>query len=243
MSEATAERIGNTAQASWREGDGAEAAAGGDGIVAAGGGEDGTEAAAAALGERGDRLIAAGMELLEERGLDGLTVRAVLDRSGLARRAFYDRFAGKDDLLLALFNAHLQGAAAHFAGSCARIDDPLECLRLIVLSIVEGRRESGERSTAMSREHLRLAEARPDELQAAIRPLLALMERQLEAGMARGTVRRAPSARLAMLMYNVMATTVHTELLTPRARDKNGRSADGELAEDIWEFCRRAIAA
>ena len=52
--------------------------------------------------DRGANLIDAAYAVLEEGGLDSLTVRAVLQRTGLARRAFYDRFSGKDDLVLAV---------------------------------------------------------------------------------------------------------------------------------------------
>ena len=57
---------------------------------------------------RKQSIIAAANDLLEEVGLDGLTIRAILKRTGLARRAFYERFAGKDDLVLAVFDTTLE---------------------------------------------------------------------------------------------------------------------------------------
>src|SRR3974390_2827646 len=47
--------------------------------------------------ERSRRIVEAAYDLLNEAGLDGLTIRAVLEKTGLSRRAFYERFAGKDD--------------------------------------------------------------------------------------------------------------------------------------------------
>jgi hypothetical protein len=44
-------------------------------------------------------------------------------------------------------------------------------------------RQSDRRGAAMSREHLRLAESRPNELQAALSPLITLITRQLSDGM------------------------------------------------------------
>src|ERR1700732_1003359 len=53
--------------------------------------------------ERSRQFVEAAYELLEEQGLQGLTIRAVLDKTGLSRRAFYERFADKDELVLAVF--------------------------------------------------------------------------------------------------------------------------------------------
>src|ERR1700720_3797553 len=63
--------------------------------------------------ERSRKLVDAGYELLEEQGLEGLTIRAVLKRTGLSRRAFYERFEGKDDLVLAVFEHTIIAAASH----------------------------------------------------------------------------------------------------------------------------------
>jgi hypothetical protein len=91
----------------------------------------------------------------------------------------------------------------------------------------------------MSREHLRLAESRPEELQAALRPLISLIAEQLADGMAVGAVRDADPHRLASLVYNLVSTTVHTELLSP----VTARADREQLAGEIWAFCRQAVAA
>lgn len=199
--------------------------------------------------DRGQQIIDAAYELLAESGLEGLTIRAVLARTGLARRAFYERFAGKDDLVLAVFDQTLRYAAEYFGELVAPIPDPVERLRLIVTSIVIGIGMAGieavdndRRSAALSREHLRLAEARPADLEAALRPLIALIEKQLVDGMAAGQVRKAAPERLATLVYNVVATTTHAELLAQESAQLD-RERREQLASDIWEFCRRAIAA
>jgi AcrR family transcriptional regulator len=196
---------------------------------------------------RRDQIIAAADELLSQDGLDGLTIRAVLKRTGLARRAFYESFGGKDDLVLAVFERVLVYAAAQFAELLHGIDDPLERIRVIVVGIVLGPPGNSDvalvdrRSTALSREHLRLAEARPADLAQALRPLLALIAAQVEAGMRAATLRRGDPVLSARLIYNLVATTTHTEMLAPeRSPDREDREA---LAHAIWEFCRCAIAA
>lgn len=195
-------------------------------------------------------IVRAAYDLLARDGLEGLTIRSVLAETGLARRAFYDRFATKDDLVLAVFQHTLADAAAQFSELIAPVECPVERLRLIVAGIVmgHGRRDadgdesSNYRAAALSREHLRLAEARPAELQQAIAPLVKLIATQLEAGMQSGKVRSANFERLAHLVYNLVSTTVHSQLIAEEHQmpDLEDRS---RLADDLWEFCHRAVAA
>ncbi|WP_336968730.1 helix-turn-helix domain-containing protein [Sphingobium aromaticiconvertens] len=200
--------------------------------------------------DRSRQIVAAAYDLLDEAGLEGLTIRAVLARTGLARRAFYDRFAGKDDLVLAVFAHTLRAAATFFGEQVRDLPDPMTRMHYIVTSIVLGRGsmdtgagDGGQRrGAALSREHLRLAEARPAELHRAVSPLVDLIATQLGDGMAAGQVRPSPVQRLAVLVYNLVSATVHTELLAEEGTrpDLDRRTA---LAEEIWEFCRRAIMA
>ena len=205
--------------------------------------------------ERGERdrarmIVAAANDLLAEAGLEGLTIRSVLTRTGLARRALYERFAGKDELVLAVFEQTLRDAAAHFEAEAAALASPVERMRLIVTGIVLGRlgidaasAEAGDRrGAALSREHLRLAESHPRELQAALAPLLELIAGQVTAGIAAGEFRPCDVNLQATLIYNLVATTVHTELLT-QAQSRPDRERRERLADEIWEFCRKAIAA
>ena len=130
------------------------------------------------------------------------------------------------------------------------LSDPMERLKLIVSCLVLNRSESNEtrndrgnrRGPAMSREHLRLAECRPDDLQSALSPLITLIAEQLRAGMAVGSVRHSHAERMAVLVYNLVSTTVQTELLTQKSANPD-RARTVQLAADIWEFCQRAIAA
>jgi AcrR family transcriptional regulator len=199
--------------------------------------------------ERSRQIVDAAYELLAEEGLEGLTIRAVLTKTGLSRRAFYERFADKDELVLAVFEQTIRLATVRYSEQVASLPDPLLRLKLIVTCLVLGKssphaketEHSGRRGAAMSREHLRLAESRPDDLQAALSPLLTLLAQQLADGMQVGAVRRCDPHRLATLVYNLVATTVHTELLAQRTVQP-GRAHQAQLAVDVWEFCKRGIA-
>ena len=201
------------------------------------------------MAERRDRLVKAAYDLLASEGLEGLTIRSVLAQSGLARRAFYERFSTKDDLVLAVFQQTLADAADHFSRQIAPLNGPIERLKLIVTGIVLGHGAAGDhqdwqvnrRAAALSREHLRLAEARPVDLQAAIAPLIALIRAQIDEGAKMGLVRDGDAERTAVLVYNLVSATVHSQLIadeqiTPVLGDRL------RLADDIWQFCYRAIA-
>jgi AcrR family transcriptional regulator len=201
--------------------------------------------------DRTQAIIAAAYRLLEAGGLDGLTIRAVLRDTGLARRAFYECFAGKDDLVLAVFEKSIGFAAEMYAELIAPIPRPLDRLRTIILSIGRGAGTPDEPAagqgnrlaTALSREHMRLAEARPAELQAALNPLLTLIASQLAEGMAAGEVREGDPARMALFIYNLIATTLHTEFISAEAETGNVSERRERLGTDLWEFCRRAVIA
>lgn len=197
--------------------------------------------------ERATVLIRAASDLMEEGGLEGLTIRAVLQRTGLARRAFYEQFNGKDDLVLAVFERTIGEAANHFSVEADEVGDPVEALRRIVVGLVMGPLrfsdvDEGRRSAALSREHLRLAESRPQELQAALMPLLDLVATQIAQGVGAGVLRPCDPHEQARLVYNLVASTVHVELLATEGGFAN-RERRSALAETIWEFCRRALIA
>lgn len=197
---------------------------------------------------RRQSILNAASALLEEEGLEGLTIRAMLKRTGLARRAFYERFAGKDDLVLSVFEETLRAAATFFEEAIAEQPDPLSQIHAIISGLVLGGQQMenpgiGVRMvSAIVREHMRLAQTHPAELERALAPLLGVLADRISAGIRQGQLRDSDPALQATLIYNLIASTIHTELL----REEDARP-DGEgrqrLADAIWEFCRRAIVA
>src|SRR5690606_41753595 len=53
-------------------------------------------------------LLSAGESVLLESGLAGVSPRTVCERAGLARSSFYDYFATRDDLLVAIAIAAIE---------------------------------------------------------------------------------------------------------------------------------------
>jgi AcrR family transcriptional regulator len=197
---------------------------------------------------RRQMIITAANELLEEGGLEGLTIRAVLKRTGLARRAFYERFAGKDDLVLAVFEETMAEAGALFQGEAQALASPLDKLRHVVRGLVLGAltNQTGVRvrhASAIVREHMRLAESRPAELERGLRPLLQAIADPISEGIRAGQLRPCDPDLQARLIYNLLATTIHPELLKQLDERTLATVRGKRLADEIWEFCRRAIVA
>jgi len=192
--------------------------------------------------ERSRRFVRAAQDLIAGQGFEGLTLRAVLDRTRLSRRAFYERFEGMDDLILAVFEETLREAAERFRAEIEEVDDPLEGLRFIIEAIVLGAQSDAaiRNAVALSREHLRLAEARPADLQRALVPLTSMLAEQLALGMERRVVREADPRELAMLVHNLVSSTVHASLFAEH-HEANREDSAARLASTLWEFCLRAV--
>ena len=83
---------------------------------------------------RVQRFLDAGFELLAraESGKE-FTVQEVVDRSGQSLRSFYQYFAGKHELLLALFDEAIRSTADRLEEQIALEDTPLERLHRFVV--------------------------------------------------------------------------------------------------------------
>jgi AcrR family transcriptional regulator len=186
--------------------------------------------------QRSHKVIRAARELVALGGLEAVTLRPLLEKSGLSRRAFYDRFRGMDDVLLALFEETMAQGAAALAKRIAKVEGAparLEALVRAMASGAQGRSRDRTYVLAMSSEHVRLAEQRPRDLLAATRPMSRLMAEILEAGMREGTIREADPERLADMLHAVVASEIHRSLHL----DRRGKG----WIDDLCHLCLRGI--
>lgn len=205
---------------------------------------------AEAMSARRAHILAAADALLAEQGLDGLTIRAVLARTGLARRAFYDVFSSKDDLVLGMFEHTLADAALQLAEAGRTLPGPKERLGMVIHSIVSvppgapthELTKRDRRAAAFSREHLRLAQVRPEQLQRAIAPLVEVIRRIIVDGIEQASWQSPSPERAARFVYNLVSTTVHTETLDPGSRCMLAEDREA-LADQLTAFCLNALRA
>src|SRR5205814_7008586 len=75
---------------------------------------------------RVQRFLDAAIELMNSASDKEFTVQEVVERSGQSLRSFYQYFAGKYELLLALFEESVRSTADELREVTAEVDGPLE---------------------------------------------------------------------------------------------------------------------
>lgn len=178
-------------------------------------------------------FVRAAMKLLQQSGGLQFTVQDVVDRSNLSLRSFYQAFATKDDLLLALFEEYIATAAAWQREQMERRDDPIEQIRVFLTSLWEGKL-APDVVRALALYSLTLASTRPADLEHALEPQLTVLLDAIERGVEAGQVREdISSRRLAEILLHTGTAAVHTSIL------RTGR----ESPDDVWALCLGGIRA
>jgi AcrR family transcriptional regulator len=128
--------------------------------------------------ERRAQLIEAGLELLGERGWSGATVRAVCAQAGLTERYFYESFADRDELAVAIFDrCTAEAATAVVAAVAAAPHDARAKARAAIGAFVELLEEDPRRARAILVES-QASEALRERRDAGIRAFAALVSEQ-----------------------------------------------------------------
>ena len=183
--------------------------------------------------ERARRLVASARHLAGN-GSSSFTVADVAADVGISLRSFYRHFAGRDDLLLALFEEearhHVELLGELVGDGGEPIDRVRGCVEALCDLVVTGEGYAA----LLVREHLRLGDERSDEIRAALAPLLDLFQDELEAAAVAGDLRAVDRFDAATVLTLVL-THVQTALLL----------APGEPAptQRIWRFCQGALGA
>lgn len=218
--------------------------------------------------ERMERLVDAARELAAETGSASFTVQQVVGRAGLSLKSFYRYFGGKDDLLLALIEQDCALGALFLAEMIDRHRSPVDRIEAWVTGLFRLMAAGAESYVAvLGREHHRLSEARPDELDAAVAPFVDLLVAELAAARTAGVVHRDDPRREAELVFDLVLARIHRLVLHARPPDgaRNGtdraavvaagpavvarrpdpaRVAEVDrVARDLWRFCWSGLRA
>ncbi len=188
---------------------------------------------------RSERFIQVATELLYETGSLDFTVQELVERSKLSLRSFYQHFASKDVLLLAVFEEAIRRFVDSLRGTIDAEPDPLEKLRIYVTSFYGAGESSNRRaSAALSRYLLMLTSDEPSELTRVLAPQVGILAEIVEAGAAAGRLRAdLPPPVMTVLVTQALMSAVEMHVL--------GTQLTGQPvgADDVWEFCRGAVAA
>ena len=139
--------------------------------------------------KRVQRFLDAALELMTTSAGKEFTVQEVVERSGQSLRSFYQYFAGKYELLLALFEESVRSTAEHLERVVAAEDDPSRGSDASPSSTTgrashrrkasrsKGRTAKNPQSPAMAQFAQQLLTEHPKEAARAFTPLVALLER------------------------------------------------------------------
>jgi AcrR family transcriptional regulator len=196
---------------------------------------------------RVQRFLDAGFELLAraESGRE-FTVQEVVDRSGQSLRSFYQYFAGKHELLLALFDEAIRSTADRLREEITREEAALDRLRCFVveyyrmcLPAPKGRASKNNPTPVLAEFCHQLLTAHQTEASRAFVPLVSLLEEVLaeaeEAGVVRPGLQQAEVAgvMLSTIMFNAAYAPTISGIPAPRDGDR--------AAEQLWAFIADGI--
>jgi AcrR family transcriptional regulator len=166
----------------------------------------------------------------------------VVERSGQSLRSFYQYFAGKYELLLALFEESVRSTAEHLEQIVGEIDDPFERLHRFVVEhyqicrprpTSQSTKQSGPTPAAMAEFAQKLMTEHPKEASRAFMPVVSLFERLLDEAAAAGAIRPGLQHRsvtgvlLQAIMFNAFAATISGISI-----GSDGR----EAADELWSL-------
>jgi AcrR family transcriptional regulator len=197
--------------------------------------------------KRVQRFLDAALELMNSGSGRDFTVQEVVERSGQSLRSFYQYFAGKHELLLALFEEAVRSAAEYLreAVDQEKEGDALARLRRYVIEHYELCRPAPKtRSSktvtlrAMGEFAQQLLTDHPKEAARAFVPMVALLDELLDDAGAAGAVRpnlrssRIAGTVLQAVMFNAFAATISGTSITEDPAD----------ADELWDFILHGIS-
>jgi AcrR family transcriptional regulator len=194
---------------------------------------------------RVQRFLDAALELMD--GTDGkeFTVQEVVEQSGQSLRSFYQYFAGKHELLLAVFEESVRSTAEHLRAVIAEEDGAVDRLRRFTVEYYRlcrparpDMRTFDRPTPALGQFAQQLLTDHPREAARAYLPLVTLLEDLLDDAAAAGGIRpglhhrRIAGVVLQAIGFNTFSRTISG----PTAR------GDGEAAPDeLWETLLHGI--
>jgi AcrR family transcriptional regulator len=198
---------------------------------------------------RVQRFLDAGFELLAraESGKE-FTVQEVVDRSGQSLRSFYQYFAGKHELLLALFDEAILSTADRLEEQIERQGTPLERLHTFVveyyrmcLPAPKGKASKNNPTPVMAEFCHQLLTAHQAEASRAFVPLVTLLEKVLDQAAESGDIRSGlDHAEVAgVILSTIMFNAAYAQTISGNEEPANGERA----AAQLWDFLSGGILA
>ncbi|MFE3830264.1 TetR/AcrR family transcriptional regulator [Streptomyces sp. NPDC059092] len=185
-------------------------------------------------------LTDSALALFTERGFHATSISDIVERAGLTRGAFYSNYRDKDELFLALYDAHADRLLSGLRDEAARLDPGADLVDGLLAYTAD--RASRERQWFLVSMEFTLHAARTP----AVAELLAVHEERLVHGVAgmitetlartglRPTIDPADGARLLIALFKGISA------LEPVQGPRTIRGAEG-LSRRIAPYLVRAL--
>ena len=199
--------------------------------------EQSLDAARRKAESRTDRFMKSALEILGETGRTDFTVLEVVERSKTSLRAFYQLFATKDELLLALIDKIMAESTQRWRHETAELS-ATAALRVLIDRICapahSSTQEGINRGLTFYNDHL--AESLPREYARVLSGLHRLIREILDQGVAEGSFRCDLDVETSAAL--IMQTVLGAMRLRMLGAELNGVPID---SRHIYEFCVRGL--
>lgn len=169
-----------------------------------------------------DRIFAAARTILDNEGIEGLSVRKVATRAGVSTMAMYRHFADKDALLNALMDDGL--AAWEKNVRAIRAEDPMEWLEAVIEAFLKFALAQPHRFDAAF--FLPAPEARryPDDFVAGRSPVIAMIMIRIDQAKADGRLGGTPAVDVALALASMAQGLISMQRANRFSSDKQFRA-------------------
>lgn len=181
-------------------------------------------------------MLDAAKRLMRQKG-DSFTTQELAKEAGVALQTFYNYFASKDELLLAMIGDLLTESCAKWADAARDLPDPLARLHFYITSTFETLRDGDKNEVSaaafIATTHWRLHRIYPKELAAAQLPFVELLRDEIKAASDAGQLQPIDAHWAGWFLHELIRSVYHHYAYT----------AEGtlEVRERLWQFCFRAL--
>ncbi len=181
-------------------------------------------------------IMVAASEIIRERGVRGLSIAVVLDRSELSTRAFYRHFESKDQLVAEIFLEMARAEKRRLRRKMAKATNPVEA----VAAWIDGRLDLAFDETTksdlrgLSLEAQSQMFASPGLIQPAYAEMLKPLVEQLQRGLVDGVFHNIDPVTDAQSIQGVVWTSTERQWTT-------GDCERADVRQRTLRFCLRGL--
>jgi AcrR family transcriptional regulator len=188
---------------------------------------------------RGDSFMRSALAILGETGRTDFTVLEVVERSKTSLRSFYQHFATKDELLLALIDKIMSESTERWRAETASLTATAALRRLIerISAPAASSTQQGiNRGLTFYNDHLE--ESKPREFAQVLEPLYDLVREILRRGITEGSLRSDLDVSTSAAI--VMQTALGAMRLRSLGEELSGVAINTDA---IYDFCVRGLTS